>query len=173
MQQPLQIISVITILKCGGKFLLVKRSEQDEVFPGKWQNLGGKVELGETIENAVKREINEETGLKIKNHQPLFIQSYSWKKDISSPVRLGLIFMISLEGETGSHKIILNSELANFSWFTFEEIKKMNQTNSLIGKDSSTGTFGQLSQAKKFLKKRSSLRLIGILLKKNHRSLSH
>lgn len=151
MQQPLQIISVITILKCGGKFLLVKRSEQDEIFPGMWQNLGGKVELGETIENAVKREINEETGLKTKNH-PQFIQSYSWKKDTNSPVRLGLIFMISLKGKTENYKIILNSELADFGWFAFEEIKKMNQSNSLIGKNSSTGTFGQLSQAKKFLK---------------------
>lgn len=149
MQPPLQIISVITILKCGSKFLLVKRSEIDQIFPGKWQNLGGKVELGETIEHAVKREISEETGLKIKNH-PLFIQSYSWKKDTNSPVRLGLIFMIPLSGKIKNYKIILNSELADFGWFTFEEIKKMNRSDSLIGKDSPTGTFGQLSQVKRF-----------------------
>ena len=130
--------------------MLVQRSENDDIFPGKWQNLGGKIELGETVEEAIKREIKEEIGIEIKKH-PLFLQSYSWKKDNESPVRLGLIFLIELERKPEKYQIKLESELANYGWFTLEKIEKMNDEDKLIGKGSPTGTFGQLSQVKKLL----------------------
>lgn len=150
MSQPLQIVSVIISLRCEGKFLLVQRDKNDDIFPGKWQNLGGKIELGETVEEAVKREIKEEIGIEIKKH-PFFLQSYSWKKDDESPVRLGLIFLIELEGKTEKYQIKLESELVNYGWFTLEKIERMNNQDKLIGKDSPTGTFGQLLQVKKLL----------------------
>ena len=148
--QPLQVVSVIIAIKCSGKFLLVQRSENDDIFPSKWQNLGGKIELGETVEEAVKREVKEEIGIEIKKH-PFFLQSYSWKKDNESPVRLGLIFLIEMEGKPEKYQIKLESELVNYGWFTLEKIGKMNEEDKLIGKGSPTGTFGQLSQVKKLL----------------------
>jgi len=148
--QPLQIVSVIIVIKCSGKFLLVQRSENDDIFPGKWQNLGGKIELSETVEKAIKREVQEEIGVVVTKH-PIFLQSYSWKKDSESPVRLGLIFLIELDGKSEKYRINLESELANYSWFTLKKIERMNSQDKLIGKDSPTGTFGQLSQVKKLL----------------------
>lgn len=146
--QPLQIVSIIVVIKCQDRFLLVQRNENDDIFPGKWQNLGGKIELGETVESAIKREVKEEIGLEIGQH-PIFLQSYSWKKDGESPVRLGLIFLINLEGKSDDYKIKLDNELSNFGWFNLNETKKMNEEDKLIGKDSPTGTYGQISQDKK------------------------
>ncbi len=143
--QPLQIASVIVVIRCRNKFLLVQRSEDDDIFPGKWQNLGGKIELGETIESAIKREVKEEIGLTV-NQKPVFLQSYSWKKDEDSPARLGIIFLLKLSGTIKDYKIKLDEELNNFEWFTFDEAKKMNKGGQLIGKDSPTGTFAQLLQ---------------------------
>jgi hypothetical protein len=34
--------------------------KSDDIFPDKWQNLGGKVELGERLEESIQREIFEE-----------------------------------------------------------------------------------------------------------------
>ena len=47
-----------------GKVLLVKRA--NEPNKGKWSIPGGVVKLGESLIDALKREIEEETGLKIK-----------------------------------------------------------------------------------------------------------
>ena len=148
MNQPLQIVSVIISLRCEGKFLLVQRDNNDDIFPGKWQNLGGKIELGETVEKAIQREVQEEIGIVVTKH-PIFLQSYSWKKDNDSPVRLGLIFLIELQGKPEKYQIKLESELENYGWFTLKKIERMNSQDKLIGKDSPTGTFGQLSQVEK------------------------
>ena len=141
--QPMQIVSVIVVIKCNHKFLLVQRSENDDIFPGKWQNLGGKIELGETVESAIKIEIKEEIGIEIVI-KPVFLQSYSWKKDEGSPVRLGLIFLVNLEGRLDDFQIKLDGELSNFGWFTLSEVKTKNDNDELIGRESPTGTLGQL-----------------------------
>lgn len=146
--QPWQIVSVILAIHCQSKYLLVQRKKDDEIFPGKWQNPGGKIELGERVEEAVKREIKEETGLKA-DVPPIFIQSYSWKKEGRGIVRLGLIFLLNLKGKMKDYRIKLNPELADYGWFSVQEAKKLD----LIGKNSPTGTFKQFIEAEKWLKK--------------------
>src|SRR3990172_11497695 len=106
----LHVVSVVVVLECKGKFLLVKRSEKDETFPGKWQNLGGKVEVGERIEEAIKRETAEEVGLVLTGF-PIFIQSYSWDKGDNRQRRLGLVFLENLKGKPSDHTINLSDEL--------------------------------------------------------------
>jgi len=48
----------------NGQILLIKR--KNEPFKGKWALPGGYVEYGEKVEDAVIREVLEETGLKTK-----------------------------------------------------------------------------------------------------------
>lgn len=55
------MVGVGAIIVCDGKILLIKR--RGEPGKGKWSVPGGLVELGETVENAVVREVKEETGL--------------------------------------------------------------------------------------------------------------
>ena len=113
MSNPLQVISVILVIRCQGKFLLVQRSENDDIFPGHWQNMGGKVEVGETIEQAISREMGEEVGLKLES-VPIFLHSYSWKKDDASPTKLGAIFLIDLKTELSN---LMDGLLLFFQYF--------------------------------------------------------
>ncbi len=141
MSNPLQVISVILAIRCQGKFLLVQRSENDDIFPGYWQNMGGKVEIGETVEDAIAREMEEEVGLKLES-TPIFLHSYSWKKDDDSPTKLGLIFLIELKGKTEDHNVKLCDELERHGWYSIDEAKEI----KTIGPDSPTGTLGQLNK---------------------------
>ncbi|MCX6764337.1 MAG: 8-oxo-dGTP diphosphatase [Candidatus Nealsonbacteria bacterium] len=47
---------------------------------GRWNGFGGKVEKGESIEEAAKRELLEEVGLTAKNIQQLGILDFIWDK---------------------------------------------------------------------------------------------
>ena len=48
------------ILKCKNEFLAVKRTLDDDMFPGAWEFPGGHLEEGETLKEGLKRELREE-----------------------------------------------------------------------------------------------------------------
>lgn len=54
-----------------GKVLLIRRGKPP--LRGRWMIPGGTVELGESLEQAVVREVREETGLVVRPHEPLAI----------------------------------------------------------------------------------------------------
>ena len=54
-------VTVDGVIIKDGKVLLIKR--KNEPFKGRWALPGGFVEYGETVEQAVLREVKEETGI--------------------------------------------------------------------------------------------------------------
>jgi len=58
------------ILKSNDELLIVKRNENDDLYPGAWEFPGGHLENGETIEEGLKRELYEEIGFDL-DFQPI------------------------------------------------------------------------------------------------------
>ena len=58
------VVGVGAVVVKDGKALIVKRGHEPR--KGEWSLPGGRVELGETLVDAVRREIREETGLEIE-----------------------------------------------------------------------------------------------------------
>ena len=56
---------VYAVLKYKNKFILIKKGKGP--YKGRWDLPGGKIDFGETPEEALTREIMEETGLKVKS----------------------------------------------------------------------------------------------------------
>jgi 8-oxo-dGTP diphosphatase len=61
---PRPIIGVGAVILDGDRVLVIKRAH--EPLKGQWSLPGGGVELGETLERAVAREVQEETGLDVE-----------------------------------------------------------------------------------------------------------
>lgn len=57
------IVKSIIFNRKLNKFLLVQRCKKDDVGADTWENAGGNIENGENPEEAMRREIKEETGI--------------------------------------------------------------------------------------------------------------
>lgn len=61
-------VNVSVVIKNNDEVLLIKRADDEEVFPGYWGIPGGTVEPTDgTLENALIRECAEEVGVEIKD----------------------------------------------------------------------------------------------------------
>jgi mutator protein MutT len=59
-------VNVSVVIKKDGKVLLIKRAEDEDVFPGFWGIPGGTVEPTDaTLEDALVRECREEVGVEV------------------------------------------------------------------------------------------------------------
>jgi nucleoside triphosphatase len=93
-----------------------------------WVVPGGKIEHGETEEDALKREIREEMGIEITNiikvGEKVKVPSNDFKDN-----EMTFIFK-DFFAKACSNKIIPNEEISNYGWFTTEEALKLNLLDS-------------------------------------------
>jgi molecular chaperone GrpE len=106
----------------------------------KWKNEltvpGGHVEWGEKIEDALKREILEETGLSVENPRFLaafeFIKSEQYKDGQKHIISLN--YLVDLSGESGGVKLDVR-EGTEYFWLTPEEVLASDEIDESIKKD--------------------------------------
>ncbi len=103
--------SHIIIINKEGKFLLLKRSPNDEWCPNLWSIPGGRREEGETLFQNICREVKEETGLTVF---PKFIRFLS---EISE--KLDHIFFATNKFEG---KVSLDKENSEWNWFSLKNL---------------------------------------------------
>jgi 8-oxo-dGTP diphosphatase len=62
-------VAVGVLIAPDGRFLLTTRPD-GKVYAGHWEFPGGKVEAGESVEQALRRELHEELGITIGSVEP-------------------------------------------------------------------------------------------------------
>ena len=113
-QKKIPRLAVDGIITKGKEILLVKRSGYP--FSGYWTLPGGHIEYGETVEQAISREIKEELNLKVKIKQIIGI--------FSNPQRDPRYHLISISYwlKRISGKICLNQEANQFAYFPLNKL---------------------------------------------------
>ncbi len=106
--------------------LLHKRKGEDETdWPGLWLLCGGKMEKGETPEETIRREIQEELGYELKNPELLVIQDFETngiaygKRYVFKELHDPLQPIVSLENFT-------------LAWANEEELRKLQTDRAVL-----------------------------------------
>ena len=93
-------VAVGVLIRAGGDFLLTSRPP-GKVYEGYWEFPGGKLEAGESVEQALRRELIEEIGLTITAPQ-------LWKTELvdypHALVRLHFCKVLDWTGELQMHE---------------------------------------------------------------------
>lgn len=88
-------VAVGVLVDRDGRFLLTSRP-QGKVYAGYWEFPGGKLEAGETVEAALKRELHEEIGIEIDRVQPWRVEIVDYEH---ARVRLHFCKVFDWRGE--------------------------------------------------------------------------
>ena len=99
-------VAVGVLIRADGAFLLTSRPV-GKVYAGYWEFPGGKLEAGETVEQALRRELLEELGIQIGAAHPWQVQSVDYPHAL---VRLHFCKVFDWEGE------LQMREAQQFSW---------------------------------------------------------
>lgn len=113
---PVPVVRLIIPNK-EGKVLIVKRAHTSH-SEGSWCLPGGKIDYGQTVEQAVAKELSEETSLVCTSSRFLFYQD-SLPKIEGEMHCINLYFECSVEGE-----IKLNDESGEYAWVGREDFEK-------------------------------------------------
>lgn len=105
------------ILLKDGRLLLGKRASHRKAYPDKWDLIGGRVEDGEVMEDALARELHEELGI-----APPGSESLGSFLDRSAQAQGQAVYHIyAVRTWTGGQPRIANHEHSALRWFTIAE----------------------------------------------------
>jgi mutator protein MutT len=122
-------VGVGAIIIQNGKILLEKR--KNDPGRGKWSIPGGLVELGESLEQTVIREVQEETGLVVDAPELVDVVNQA-TLDESGKVKYHFVivdYVVKLKGGTATAA----SDAAELEWVLLDEVEKKDLIRSFRG----------------------------------------
>ena len=102
------------------EILLLKRSEDEDVFPNLWDIPGGTLEDGEDPEIGMRREIMEETGLNVKE-----ISLVACASNIDTNKNKQFILLEFITQYIGGTLILNPKEHQEYRWVVFSDLKNL------------------------------------------------
>jgi ADP-ribose pyrophosphatase YjhB (NUDIX family) len=119
-------LAVSAVIFRNGQFLVVRRANA----PGRglYSVPGGRVEHGETLHQALAREVREETALAID-----IVGFAGWREVLPEPAagRVGHYLVISFAAHWRAGDVTLNEELDDFRWITPDGLGDLRTTQGL------------------------------------------
>lgn len=106
------------IRNAQGRVFVQRRTRTRRVWPGIWDIVGGHIEPGETIDEALAREITEETGWELRERGPLIAD---WEWDYAGVVRREVDYLVVVDGDLSAPRLEEAKHDA-FAWVGLDNI---------------------------------------------------
>lgn len=118
------VVAVKGLIINDGKALIVKRSSNDDVGAGTWECAGGKIDFGESLEQALIREVKEEVGLEINVENLLFASTFN-----TNPKRQ--VVILTYLCTSSNRDVMLSEEHSEYKWCNRVELNLLLEQNIL------------------------------------------
>jgi len=96
-RQVVEVAAAVMLRADGREFLLAQRPE-GKVYAGYWEFPGGKVEAGESVRQALIRELQEELGISVTACSPWLTRQFTYPH---ATVKLNFMRVTAWDGEIG------------------------------------------------------------------------
>jgi len=103
-----------------------RRTPERRLLPGSWDIIGGHLEAGETPQQALARELQEETGWRLRHVQAV-IADWEWAQ--GGVVRRELDYLVEVDGDLGAPRLEAGKHDA-YAWVGPDNLELMVQGRS-------------------------------------------
>ena len=122
------VVAVGAIVFDGNRVLLVRRGQAPS--QDLWAIPGGRVKLGETLEEAAEREIFEETGIRIKARKPVYTFDYIERDEAFRP-RFHYV-IVDLIADFLGGKLRAGDDAADVRWVSAAELDALKVSSKTV-----------------------------------------
>jgi len=139
-EYPLQpVVAVGAVVFKSNRVLLVRRGQPPS--EDLWAIPGGRVKIGETLQEAAEREILEETGVTVKAHEPVYIFDYI-ERNGAARTRFHYV-IIDLVADYISGDARAGDDAADVRWVSAAELGGLNISSKTVHLLKSRYDFGR------------------------------
>ncbi|MBI3190149.1 NUDIX hydrolase [archaeon] len=112
-------VIVSAIIEKDNNLLFGKKADNIGPYPNTWHLLGGEIREGESLVDAIKREVSEEAGIQISDLKPIgFDEDYEPNK---YGIKTHYIFLV-FKARYKSGLLKANDDIHELKWFSKTEL---------------------------------------------------
>ena len=112
------VVAVKGVITHNNRVLIIQRSEDDEVGAGTWEFTGGKMDFGESLEEALIREAKEEAGLIIVVGKLLYATTFK-------PSEHRQAVILTYACTACGNAVVLSFEHKDYLWANKEQMMRL------------------------------------------------